>query len=107
VHQQHGLTSYIMLMLATQGFDLVHLLLSQPVKRASYEFWIRPQSQKGADPFLETTNTPRCVILLCGLMWMMIMIPVFHSFPSFPVQCFTQFDPDVSLQQFNPFCFRW
>ena len=34
VHQQHGLTSYIMLMLATQGFDLVHLLLSQPVKRA-------------------------------------------------------------------------
>ena len=38
VHQQHGLTSYVMLMLATQGFDLVHLLPSQPVRQD--EFWI-------------------------------------------------------------------
>lgn len=42
------------------------------------EFWIMPQSPKRA------TNTPRCVILLCGLMWMMIMIPVYPIvFPVF------------------------
>ena len=65
VHQQHGLTSYIMLMLATQGFDLVHLLLSQPVKRASYEFWIRPQSQKrGGSLFRDHKHTQVCHLAL-------------------------------------------